>query len=150
MGLLDFFGKSFQKQVDEAVAKVKSAHPGVKGFRADVAGKVVTLYGQAPDPGTKAQVMADFNRLVDTDNTVNSLTVPPPPKPAEPAPAPEAAPPPVAEARIHEVKPGDTLGALAQKYYGKASLYMKIFEANRDQLDNPDLIKVGHRLKIPE
>jgi len=33
---------------------------------------------------------------------------------------------------------------------GKASDYMKIFEANRDILDNPDLIKPGQNLKIPE
>jgi len=45
---------------------------------------------------------------------------------------------------------GDTLGAISQKYYGKASDYMKIFEANRDILDNPDLIKPGQKLRIPE
>ncbi len=152
MGLLDFFGKSFQKQVDEALAQVKSAHPGVKALRADVAGKVVTLRGQAPDKETRTRVMEAFNKLVDTENTINTITVPaPPPKPAEPAPTPVAAPAPAPAAeRIHQVQPGDTLGALAQKYYGKASLYMKIFEANRDQLDNPDLIKVGQKLKIPE
>jgi nucleoid-associated protein YgaU len=44
---------------------------------------------------------------------------------------------------------GDTLGALAKKYYGKANLYMKIFEANKDQLSNPNLIKVGQKLRIP-
>jgi nucleoid-associated protein YgaU len=51
---------------------------------------------------------------------------------------------------MYEVVAGDTLGAIAQKYYGKASEYMKIFEANRDILENPDLIKVGQKLKIPE
>lgn len=150
MGLMDLFGKSFQKKVDEAVAKVRAAHPAVKGFRADVAGKVVTLSGEAPDADTKARVMAEFNRLVDTDNTINALTTPPPPKAAEPAPPPAPAPAPAAEPRIHEVQRGDTLGAIALKYYGKANLYMKIFEANRDQLDNPDLIKVGQKLRIPE
>ena len=55
-----------------------------------------------------------------------------------------------ARAEGRAVDAGDTLGAIAQKYYGKASEYMKIFEANRDILDNPDLIKVGQKLKIPE
>ena len=41
------------------------------------------------------------------------------------------------------------LGAIAQRFYGKASLYPKIFEANRDILSNPDMIKVGQKLKIP-
>ena len=61
----------------------------------------------------------------------------------EPVPAPE-------EERTYEVQPGDTLGHIAQRFYGKASAYMKIFEANRDVLDNPDLIKVGQKLRIPE
>ena len=44
---------------------------------------------------------------------------------------------------------GDTLGAIAKKYYGKASLYPKIFEANKDILKNPDVIKPGQKLRIP-
>ena len=34
--------------------------------------------------------------------------------------------------------------------FGKSFGYPKIFEANRDILDSPDLIKVGQRLRIPE
>jgi len=52
--------------------------------------------------------------------------------------------------RVYEVKSGDTLSKLAKQFYGDASKYPKIFEANRDQLSNPDLIKVGQKLKIPE
>ena len=44
---------------------------------------------------------------------------------------------------------GDTLGKIAKEYFKDASKYTKIFEANRDQLSNPDLIKVGQKLKIP-
>jgi nucleoid-associated protein YgaU len=54
------------------------------------------------------------------------------------------------EGQVYEVKPGDTLGAIAQRFYGKAGLYPKIFEANNDILVNPDLIKVGQKLKIPK
>lgn len=49
----------------------------------------------------------------------------------------------------HEVKPGDTLGKIAKQYYGKPAEYMHIFNANTDQLKNPDLIKVGQILTIP-
>ena len=45
---------------------------------------------------------------------------------------------------------GDTLSKIAQELLGKASAYTQIFEANRDQLDNPDHIKPGQVLKIPE
>jgi nucleoid-associated protein YgaU len=49
----------------------------------------------------------------------------------------------------HEVKKGETLSKIAEQYYGDPSLYSKIFEANRDILDNPDLIKIGQKLRIP-
>ena len=49
----------------------------------------------------------------------------------------------------HEVVSGDTLSKIAKKYYGDASLYMKIFEANTSLLKSPDVIKVGQKLRIP-
>ena len=51
--------------------------------------------------------------------------------------------------QVHEVKKGDTLWKIAEHYYGDGSLYMKIFEANRNILKDPNLIKVGQKLKIP-
>ncbi len=49
----------------------------------------------------------------------------------------------------HEVVKGDTLSKIALKYYGDASLYPRIFEANRDILSHPDKIQVGQKLRIP-
>jgi nucleoid-associated protein YgaU len=49
----------------------------------------------------------------------------------------------------HEVKKGETLSKIAEKYYGDSGLYPKIFEANRDILKDPKLIKVGQKLRIP-
>jgi nucleoid-associated protein YgaU len=49
----------------------------------------------------------------------------------------------------HEVKSGETLSKIAKQYYGDASLYMTIFEANKDILKDPNLIKVGQKLRIP-
>ncbi|MEE9913885.1 MAG: LysM peptidoglycan-binding domain-containing protein [Deltaproteobacteria bacterium] len=51
--------------------------------------------------------------------------------------------------QYHEVKKGDTLWKIAEKYYGDGSLYKKIFEANQNILKNPDLIKIGQKLHIP-
>jgi nucleoid-associated protein YgaU len=59
-----------------------------------------------------------------------------------PAPAPAAA-------KTYTVKSGDTLSAIAKSQLGSAGDYMKIFEANRDQLSDPDKIKPGQVLKIP-
>lgn len=52
-------------------------------------------------------------------------------------------------ARTYTVKAGDTLSKIARDHLGNANAYMQIFEANRDQLSNPDLIKPGQVLKLP-
>lgn len=49
----------------------------------------------------------------------------------------------------HEVKKGENLWKIAEHYYGDGSLYTKIFEANRDVLNDPDRIQVGQKLRIP-
>jgi nucleoid-associated protein YgaU len=49
----------------------------------------------------------------------------------------------------YAVRPGDTLSAIAQHHYGKASRWHAIFEANRDQIADPDLIRPGQVLKLP-
>jgi nucleoid-associated protein YgaU len=54
-----------------------------------------------------------------------------------------------APAKTYTVKSGDTLSKIAKEHLGNANAYMKIYEANRDQLNNPDLIKPGQVLKIP-
>ena len=58
----------------------------------------------------------------------------------------------VAEAagpETYTVQPGDTLSGIAQQVYGDAGSYMRIFKANRDKLDNPDMIQPGQELVIP-
>jgi len=52
-------------------------------------------------------------------------------------------------AQHHVVEKGDTLSKIAQQYYGDATLYPKIFEANRDVLQDPNKIKPGQKLRIP-
>ena len=52
-------------------------------------------------------------------------------------------------AKTYTVKAGDTLGAIAKAQLGSANDYMKIFEANKDQLSDPDKIKPGQVLRIP-
>ena len=50
----------------------------------------------------------------------------------------------------YTVQPGDTLSAIAKKFLGNANEYMDIFNVNRDQLSDPDKIKPGQVLKIPQ
>ena len=62
--------------------------------------------------------------------------------PAAPAASPDYS-------QYHVVVAGDTLGKIAKKYYGDAALYMNIFDANKDQLKDPNKINVGQKLRIP-
>ena len=56
---------------------------------------------------------------------------------------------PAGGGQTYTVKSGDTLSAIAQHHYGKASRWHAIFEANRDQLDDPDKIRPGQVLNLP-
>jgi len=50
---------------------------------------------------------------------------------------------------VHTVESGDSLSKISKMYYKDANQYMKIFNANTDQLSNPDAINVGQKIKIP-
>jgi nucleoid-associated protein YgaU len=65
--------------------------------------------------------------------------------PALAPPAKAAAP----EYKTYTVKAGDTLSKIAKEFLGNANAYVKIFEINKDQLSDPNMIKVGQILKIP-
>ena len=51
--------------------------------------------------------------------------------------------------QTYTVQSGDSLSKIAKHFYGNANDWRKIFEANTDQLSNPDRIKPGQVLKIP-
>ena len=51
--------------------------------------------------------------------------------------------------QYHDVVSGDTLSAIAKKYYGDASKYPAIFEANKPMLSDPNKIYPGQKLRIP-
>lgn len=157
MGL---FGKSFDEKVQGALATVRGRFPGAQiNAQVNKDDEVVTLTGSAADVETKGQIMAAFNQAVETKNTINQISVQTPlstgagatfdrPLGGTPA-APGAASTSATDHQLHHVASGDTLSALAKKYYGDASKYHRIFDANRDQLNDPDKIQVGQKLKIP-
>lgn len=68
--------------------------------------------------------------------------------------ASSTAPPPAAAKaaapRTYTVLAGDNLSKIAKKFYGDANKWKKIFEANKDTIKNPDLIKIGQVLRVPE
>lgn len=59
------------------------------------------------------------------------------------------APSPAKTESTYIVKKGDSLSKIAKDQYGDANEWRKIFEANRDQIQDPDLIHPGQTLRIP-
>ena len=100
------------------------------------------IRGAAPNEAIKNEVWNAIKAIdagygdLTADITVDASL----PAPAAPAPQP----------RIYEVASGDSLSKIAKHFYGDPGKYQKIFEANRDQIKDPNLIKPGQKLKIPE
>ena len=50
---------------------------------------------------------------------------------------------------VYTVQAGDTLSKISKQLLGNANNYMEIFNINKDVLKNPDMIKVGQQIKLP-
>ncbi len=63
--------------------------------------------------------------------------------------APDPEPKDVWDVTFHVVESGDTLGAIAKRYLGKASAYMKILNANKGLISDPNKIYPGQKIRVP-
>ncbi len=130
--------------IDEARGRWK--YVTVVGYKEDISdeqlarlrsGGAELVQRIAGDPNTAQATLDELTEL-------DLRFVAPPSEPEEPAPEPE---PP--EERTYTVQPGDSLSSIARQVYGQAGLWQIIFEANRDILSDPRLIRPGQILKIP-
>lgn len=99
----------------------------------DGASSVVTVSGTAPDQATKEKILLAAGNVRGVERVEDRMTA----TSSEP------------EGRFHTVASGDTLSAIAKKYYGDANKYNGIFEANKPMLTHPDKIYPGQVLRIP-
>lgn len=53
------------------------------------------------------------------------------------------------EGWMYTVRAGESLSSIAAEVYGDRTLYMRIFQSNRDILSSPDSLQAGQRLRIP-
>lgn len=51
--------------------------------------------------------------------------------------------------QTYTVEKGDNLSSISKRFYGKSKFWKQIFEANRDTIENPDLIYPGQTIKLP-
>ena len=99
----------------------------------DGASSTVTVAGTVADQATKEKVLLCCGNVDGVDKVDDQLTVTNPEPPAT----------------FHTVVRGDTLSAIAKACYGNANAYMKIFEANKPMLSDPNKIYPGQVLRIP-
>jgi nucleoid-associated protein YgaU len=142
MGLFDFakdIGKKLFGNDAEAGEKIKAEieqdNPGITGLTVSYDKGVVSLTGEAESPEAmeKAVLMAGNVKGVE-EVKVDQLT----------------APPQTAEVDFYVIEKGDTLSAIAKKFYGDANAYPRIFEANREVIKDANLIYPGQKIRIPK
>jgi nucleoid-associated protein YgaU len=141
MGLFDFFSDMGEKLFgsdDEAAEKIKenieASNPGIKDLNVAYNDGVVELSGTADtaEAMEKAVLMAGNVKGV-SEVKADGVSAPPQPAPVE----------------YYVIQKGDSLSAIAKRYYGNAKDYPRIFEANREVIKNPDLIYPGQKIRIP-
>jgi nucleoid-associated protein YgaU len=122
-------GAAIEKYIASQGLQVEGLDVGFDG-----ATQTVTVSGVAPDQATKEKVVLCCGNVASVAKVNDMLTVA---APAEP------------ESTYHTVKSGDTLSKIAKEAYGDANAYMKIFEANKPMLKDPNKIYPGQMLRIP-
>ena len=111
---------------------------GVKNLAVDFDDGVCTLSGECPDENTRNRAVLIAGDTQGVEKVMaDSLTFPEPP--------PEEKP----KFEIYEIVSGDTLGGIAKRFYGKASLYTRIHEANKEMIPDPNKIYPGQKIQIP-
>jgi nucleoid-associated protein YgaU len=113
--------------------KVEAMDLAVEDLQVTVDGGKVTIGGKVADQATSEKVALTVGNVSGVESVDNQLEV------TNPEP----------EAQFHTVERGDTLSAIAKKFYGNANKYPVIFEANKPMLKHPDKIYPGQVLRIP-
>lgn len=152
MDLLGFakdIGRRIFNKDEEAAEKIKELilqnNPGVRDLEVEFDQGVVGLAGEC-ESGAAMQkcVLLAGNVEGVIDVYASKMTIRPPEgsggEKAEPAEEP---------VEFYTIRSGDTLGKIARQYYGDAMQYPRIFEANREVIEDPDKIYPGQRIRLP-
>jgi nucleoid-associated protein YgaU len=134
------------KQKYQSVLNVISQQQ-VRLQNVNMEGGKLLIRGEAPSEDAKNRVW-DQVKLV--DSTFSDLTADITVRAGAPATRTAGAAVGGQTGRSYTVKAGDSLSKISKQFYGNPGQYMKIFEANRDKLANPDQIQPGQELVIPD
>ena len=146
MGLFDFVkdvGRQIFDTDAEAADTIKNhlevkTH-GLSNLEVEFDDGTVTLCGDCSNQAVREQAILIAGNIQGVEKIVADDLRAPEPTPEEPE----------EKAEIYEIVSGDTLGGIAKRYYGNASKYTKIFEANKDIISDPNKIYPGQKIRIP-
>jgi nucleoid-associated protein YgaU len=118
---------------------------GVQLQNVNMEGDKLLIRASAPSADLKNRVW-DQIKLVDPSfsDLIADIQAP-----AAAAAAATVGAPSIPAARTYTVQAGDSLSKISKQFYGDSNMYMKIFDANKDKLTDPDKIKAGMDLVIP-
>ena len=145
MGLFDFakdIGRQLFNTDAEAADNIKQdleiKFSGLEDLDVDFDDGVCTVSGRCPNEATRDRVVLVAGNVQGVEKVgADGLTDPePPPEEKE-------------KFEIYEIAKGDSLSKIAERFYGKASLYHRIHEANKELIPDPDKIYPGQKIKIP-
>ncbi len=143
MGLFDFAAnigrKLFDREEDagdKIQAHIEDNNPGLDNLKVEVNDGVATLSGEAES----AEALEKAILMAGNVEGVSEVK-------ADGVSAPE-----IEEDKVtyYEIQSGDTLWAIASKHLGDGNRYPEIFEANREVIQDPDLIFPGQKIRIPK
>jgi nucleoid-associated protein YgaU len=137
------------KQKYQSVQNAMSQY-GVRLQNLNMQGDKLFMRAEAPSQDAKNKI---WDQIKMVDSSYSDLTADITVNESAQAPRTQTAGASVSggqSSRTYTVQSGDTLSKIAKQFYGDANSYMKIFEANRGQLNNPNQIQPGQELVIPE
>ena len=146
MGLFDFVrdvGRQVFNTDAEAADNIKShleiKTSGLSNLDVEFDDGTVTICGDCSNQAVREKAILIAGNIEGVEKVIADDLRAPEPKPEEPE----------EKAEIYEIVSGDTLGGIAKRYYGSGSKYMKIFEANKDIISDPNKIYPGQKIRIP-
>ena len=141
MGLFDFasnIGRKLFNKEDDAAEKIKQHieenNPGIDNLNVDYQGGFVTISGDSTDSDAVEKAILMAGNVEGVSKVVTNIDVPLESDDVE----------------YYEIQSGNTLSGIAKKFYGNANEYNRIFEANREVIQDPNKIFVGQKIRIPK
>ncbi|MFM9089662.1 MAG: peptidoglycan-binding protein LysM [Cyanobium sp.] len=113
---------------------IEKKNPGISGLQVEVKDDVATISGSAAD-------QAAFEKAVLIAGNVEGVSK---------VQAAGVSKPAAAESEFILVKEGDTLWGISERAYGNGARNTEIFAANREVIEDPDLIFPGQKIRIPK